>query len=236
MKCLLLFIGESFRLGNQNTRNRGSYESYNEQIKASNSHINFIEHIIQKFHMNSVSVFISNYNTIFDNDLLSIYRKYLIGNTIYHDLIGLDKLFHDSINRIENIEKYDFVLFIRIDLFLKEHFKYIFNPSINMILFPTICFIPHHKHVDCPRVNDTMLFIPKKYFNYIKNISISHYAWYILINNTDLTCNDMDTMIHTYHDSDSFKDFNPLYFIVNRPENKRCDTPSHVKFNKYVLS
>ena len=35
---------------------------------------------------------------------------------------------------------------------------------------------------------------------------------------TDLTYKDIDTMIHTYHDSDSFKDYNPLYYIVNRQQ------------------
>ena len=33
-----------------------------------------------------------------------------------------------------------------------------------------------------------------------------------------LTYEDMDTIINTFHDSDSNKDFNPLYKIVNRPE------------------
>lgn len=30
----------------------------------------------------------------------------------------------------------------------------------------------------------------------------------------------MDTMIHMYHDSDSYKDINPLYYIVNRAETR----------------
>jgi hypothetical protein len=232
MNGLILFLGESFRLGNQGNRNRGSVESYDEQIKACKSHIEFIEHIITKFKMNSVSVFISSYTTQFDNQLFAIYEKYLISNQLYQDVIGINNLFHNTINKIENIDNYDFVLFIRIDLFLKQHFINVFNPNINMILYPTICWKHDSKVKNHPRVNDVIIFIPKKYYKNIQNISIGHDTWYDLMNTTDLTYNDMDTMIHTYHDSDSFKDFNPLYYIVNRKETKIFHSIGHI-FNKY---
>jgi hypothetical protein len=234
MNGLILFLGESFRLGCQGTRNRGSPESYDEQIKACKSHIDFIENTITKFNMNSMSVFISSYTTQFDNQLLSIYEKYCIGNDLYSDPIGINNLFHNTINKITNIENYNFILFIRIDLFLKEHFINMFNPTINMILFPTICWKQHSKWGNHPRVNDMLLFIPKKYYNYIKNISICHETWYNLMNNTNLTYDDMDTMIHTYHDSDSFKDYNPLYYIVNRKETTVFHSEGYI-FDKFNL-
>lgn len=46
---------------------------------------------------------------------------------------------------------------------------------------------------------------------------IGHETWYYLIQK-GLTYDDMNTMINTYHDSDSEKDFNPLYYIVNRAQ------------------
>jgi hypothetical protein len=134
MNGLILFLGESFRLGNQGNRNRGNPESYEEQIKACNSHVQFIEHIKHKFQMNSLSVYISSYNTQYNDNLLSIYEKYLIGHCLHPDVIGLNNLFHDTINKIENIDNYDFVLFIRIDLLLKDHFMNIFDPTIDKIL------------------------------------------------------------------------------------------------------
>ena len=51
MNGLFIFIGESFRLGNQGTRKRGVFESYGEQINASESHIKFIEHISKKYNL-----------------------------------------------------------------------------------------------------------------------------------------------------------------------------------------
>lgn len=217
MNGLLIFIGESFRLGNQGTRNRGSQESYPEQIKACKSHIQFIEHITNQFELN-ISVIVSTYNTPYNDDLLKVYSKYLIGSNLYDNVIGLNTLFHNS---IKNVENYDFIQYIRIDLFLKPHFNTVFNPIWSTIRFPTICFIPYHKVDNDPRVNDTMLFIPKKYYKYIKNIKVYHDTWHELIKNTDLIYDDLDVMINTYHDSDSFKDLNPLYYIVNRPESTK---------------
>ena len=79
-----------------------------------------------------------------------------------------------------------------------------------------------------------MLFIPKKYYNYIKNVIIEHELWYILIETTNLTYHDLDTMINTFHDSDSFKDYNPLYKIVNREETTIIHSEGYIfdKFNK----
>jgi len=44
----------------------------------------------------------------------------------------------------------------------------------------------------------------------------------------------MDVMINTYHDSDSQKDFNPLYYIVNRPENNVWHSENEI-FTKPVI-
>jgi hypothetical protein len=233
MNGLILFLGGSFRLGNQWNINIGSNESYHEQINACKRHVEFIEHIIKKYQLNSISVFISTYNTQFNNDLLSIYEKYLIGSDIYDNLIGINNLFHNSINKIKNIEKFDFVLFIRIDLFLKDYFLDIFNPNINMVLFPTICWKQGSIYNNHPRVNDVIIFIPKKYYKYIRNIfNITHTSWHDLIEYTDLKYDDIDVMINTFHDSDSYKDFNPLYTIINREESKIWLSEGHT-FDKY---
>lgn len=233
MNGLIIHLGESFRLGGQHTRNRGDEKSVDEQIKAANSHIHFITHIIDKYKLNSISVYISSYNTQYNDNLLQIYEKYLIGSTFYEDVIGLNNLFHNALNNIENIEKYDFVLFIRIDLFLKPYFTEIFNPNSNMILYPTICWYKDSRTNNHPRVNDMIMFIPKKYFKYLNNINIGHHnSWSELITNTDLTYDDLDTMINTYHDSDSAKDYNPLYYIVNRPETNIFHSNGFI-FNKY---
>jgi hypothetical protein len=232
MNGLILFIGESFRLGYQHTRCRGKQESFAGQIIASKSHINFVDSIITKFSLKSISIFVTSYNTQFNNDLLKIYEKYLIGYEFYDNPIGLNNLFHNSINKIENIEEYDFIYYIRIDIFLKKRFIDVFNPYIEMILYPTICWYYNRMCNNDPRVNDTSLFIPKKYYKYIKNVVLCHDLWHLLVNNTDLNYDDMDVLINTYHDSDSSKDNNPLYYIVNRSERKKHHSRGYI-FNKY---
>jgi hypothetical protein len=77
MNGLIIFLGESFRLGTQGTRNIGNTESYSEQIAACDTHTSFIKHIIKKYNMTSISVFLSSYTTQFDNELLSKYSDYL---------------------------------------------------------------------------------------------------------------------------------------------------------------
>ena len=231
--CIILF-GESFRLGGQNTRNRGSDESYNEQIQASQSQMSFIKHLYSK-NVNAY-VYISSYETKFNNELCKVYADVLIGCDFYDNLIGQEMLIKNTINQI-TIEKFDFVLFMRIDLFIKNYFLEIFNPQWDKIMWPSICFKPYHKCGIHPRVNDMMGFFPRKYYSYFKYLYYNptgHDQWAYFVNNTDLNYDCLDTMINTFHDSDSEKDFNPLYYIVNRPESKIHHNKGDI-FNKFVF-
>ena len=128
-----------------------------------------------------------------------------------------------SSNLIDNkteIDECDFVYYCRIDLFIKDYFYEVFNPNWTTIRFPTILWKRNCMYKDQPQPNYMMIFIPKKYFNHLENMVIGHEAWYEYINTLKMTHDDLDVMIDTYHDSDSNKDFNPMYYIVNRPENK----------------
>lgn len=227
--ALLILFGESFRLGGQGTRCRGDDSSFDGQVSAALTHIKFIESLKKK-NIN-MKVSINSYTTKFDNHLINIYNDFLINYLFYKNLIGQTNLIHNCIDKIDNINQYDFILCMRIDLFLKDNFIEIFNPYSDKILFPSICFKPRHKYGIHPRVNDMMFFIPKKYFDFIKKIQICHESWFQLIEWHKLNYDEIDTMLNTFHDSDSAKDFNPLYFIVNRPINQIHHTKD--LFNKY---
>jgi len=237
--CIILF-GESFRLGGQNSRNIGSDESYNEQINAAKSHISFINHLKESVNVN-LNVYLSTYETKFKSDLINVYNDLLIGHDFYDSLIGQGKLIHNAINKINKINKinYDFLLIMRIDLFLKSKFTEIFDHNWDKILWPSICFKPYHKHGIHPRVNDMMVFFPRKYYMYLKylypnNECNGHGNWANIIENSDLTYDSLDTMINTFHDSDSAKDFNPLYYIVNRNQCNVHKTNGDL-FNKWEI-
>lgn len=229
MKGLLLLFGESFRLDGQHSRNIGSEESYKEQINAAKSHIEFILNL-QRKNINTV-VSINSYTTQYDTHLTDIYKDVLCDKVFYMNLIGQNKLIHNCLNRIGG--DYDFILCMRIDLFLKDKFMEIFNVDNDKILFPSICFKPYHKVVIHPRINDMMVCIPKKYIDFYKQneVSLCHDTWYSLVQNHNFNYNQLDTMLNTYHDSDSAKDYNPIYYIVNRPQ-ANIHTTTEI-FDKY---
>ena len=225
MKCLILLIGESFRLGGQGSRNRGHDHSKRKQLDACNTHIKFFEFLKDKFNYD-VELSICSYTTKFDNIIKDFYNKYLIKSQFFDDVIGLPNLFHYAYSDI-SLSDYEFIFYFRIDIFLKDFFFDIFNPSWKTIHFSTTTWIIWNELYGDPRVNDVMLFIPKKYFSYLKNIEIHHELWHNLIFYTDLTYSDLDVMLETLHDSDSEKDYNPLYYIVNRPETKNWYSKGH---------
>ena len=228
MKGIFIFIGESFRTGGQHSRKIGNHSSYDEQIIASKSHINLIEFLINKFNLNKndIKVMLTTYNTKFNNNLINIYKDYLFSNSVNivpeNQRVGITNLFNYTFNKIKNIkELIDFIFLIRIDLFLKKDFYNIIDLNWNTINFTCNCWNECPKCDGHPRINDTMFFFPKKYFNYLNKIILFHTTWEFLIKNTDLTYDDLDYMIKTYHDSNTQNDFNPYYRIVNRPE---CQT------------
>jgi len=213
---LIILFGESFRLGGQGNRNRGDDRSYNEQINAANTHIKLIKHLKKK-NMN-VKVSINSYTTKFDNSLDEIYKSVLLDSKYYGTLIGQTKLIHNCVDRIDNINDYDFILCMRIDLCLKDKMIDIFDPHSDKILFP---YITHRKSGIHPRVSDMMMYIPKKYFNLIKKLHLNHHTWRELVDSHKLNYKDLDTFLNTHHDSDSAKEYNSIYYIVNRPQCKR---------------
>ena len=232
LNSLLVLFGESFRLGGQGTRDTGSQESYEPQINAALTHMKFIESLKEKNVNMKVSV--NSYSTRFDNSLDEIYEPVLFDSKYYQhpeELMGVGLLMHKCVDRITDINNYDFILFMRIDLFLKDKFFEIFNPYSDKILFPSVCFKPAHKCGEHPRVNDMMMFVPRKYFNFIKKFWLTHESWFHLIESLKLSYEDLGMMLDTYHDSDSAKDFNPIYYIVNRPQNENWATQEI--FDKY---
>ena len=74
-----------------------------------------------------------------------------------------------------------------------------------------------------------IMFIPNKYFNFIKKNELHHNSWRDLIVYHKLTYEYLDMMLNTYHDI--AKDFNPIYYIVNRNVNNTHRTKEI--FDKY---
>jgi len=105
------------------------------------------------------------------------------------------------------------------------------------VRFPFICWVQNDISGESPRVSDFMLFVPSKYFRFLPHYVISHDSWRDFVMKSSLTKWDLDVMITTFHDSDSFKDWNPLYRIANRPENNEwssiCLNENSCVFDKF---
>lgn len=234
-EAVMILFGESFRSGGQGIHIRGLEKSFKGQIKATISQIKFLKYLRDNKKINTRIIIIS-YNTIYNNHLLDCfkYEDFLENWYFYDNLIGKDNLIKSGIEKINNLYKYKYLLIMRIDLFLKPYFFYIFDPDSKNIVFPSVCFKPCHKVFDCPRVNDMMMFIPRKLFRITNNFKLNHKTWYQLVYNKKINIKDLDTILKTYHDSDTAKDYNPIYYIVNRyikPPPNKCGNEIFDKFN-----
>ena len=228
-KCLVLLIGESFRDGFQHSREKDTQKGYDTQKIATESHIKFIENL--KNQNIDTDVIINTYDTKYEDDLKEWYKDYLIDYISNPLLSGIEKLINNAIYKNRKyINNYDFVYVCRIDLCLKDYFIEQFNSEWNKIFFSNSTWRECYKTFNNePRIADVMMFIPSPYFYLFNlNIYLNHDAWFTYKTDYNLTNNDMDFMIDTYHDSDTFKDFNPLYYMVSRSENQKWHSENFV--------
>jgi hypothetical protein len=233
-RCLLLLYGQSFREGNMGTLKIDTDFSYKTQKAATESHINFIKHLKYKYDIDT-DIIINTYDTKYEDEFKSWYGNNLVLYNKNKKLIGVNNLVDNIITKFiseyNNINNYDFVLLTRCDIYLKPEFNNLINPNWEKIMFVSqnwtywFCgFIDKSE----ARVNPIIKFIPYKYFSIFNNnnnifsntISVDHDGWYYYKNNYNLINDDMDFMLDTYHDADSYKDFNPVYYMVSRPENQ----------------
>lgn len=219
-KGLLVLFGESFREGGQGTRLRDTENSYNPQKLACESHIEFCNYIKQIYNIN-MDILINTYDTKYENDLKSWYTNYNLSYMTNSELLGNNNIAQQALNTV-NTENYDFVLITRIDILLKPYFFNIFNPYSNKVNFIcnnwTLWHTLEYNNISFPRVNATIEFIPKEYFKILSNINIEHDAWIHYYKIFNMNYDDIGFMVNYYHDSDSYKDYNPYYKMVSRPE------------------
>ena len=218
--CLILY-GEAFREDKQFDRNRDTTQGFENQMKACDSHVKFIERMKSK-HID-MDVSISTYCTKYEKELKEKYANcnlfYSCETEMMEDIIkSIDNIVSKSIQNIQ-LDNYSFILLTRNDICFKDEFIDTFEPS-ERILFVS----QQWTHHDClkddtsyPVVNSIIMYIPK-YFLITKKFHIDHDAWKHYIQKYKLKNQDMGFMLNTYHDADTYKDNNPLYYMVGRPQ------------------
>lgn len=212
---LFIIFGEAFRTGGKFTRARDTPESITLQGLASQTHMILCQMIENKYNID-IDLAFTTYTTP-NYDLLKSYYKQLKYEFIHKELIGQTNLVKNVLTNV-NINQYEFLFCFRFDMFLKHYFINNFNPFNNKITVSSVCFILCWKeHYIYPRVSDTMLLIPKEYFEIIsEDFIFEHEIIGKYISKNMLRPSDFDFILDTLHDSCTEWDYNPLYILVGR--------------------
>lgn len=247
MSCLICITGESYRNGKQMSRSRGIDENTtNKQLRAIKSHLKLIDKIKDSFNINTdILLNLYTLDNERDNLIIQTYKENINVNNIYSNfkskLIGCYNLLIDTCNLTKDLSKYKFVIFIRIDLFLKDYFIEIFTiedkikfAHINEIGIKQTTFnigmdgwgssgYVENNILIKPSVNFEITYIPNKFFYLIENKQIfykdEHDSYIHLLNYISKT--DMELYIYTSHSSSTDIMWNPLFHQVGRKECKK---------------
>jgi hypothetical protein len=225
MKGAIIIRGEYFREGGQGTRIKYTPLSVEEQILALESHAKLFEKITDQG--GDFDIFILTHDM--PEDLLNLIKeKYSrFASNIKNITFSGNGQGHEALAPIirehHREQKYKYVFMFRPDQIFKELFLKIFSIYDEKIKLSSVCFklrgFRHHLlDNDLPRVSDTMFFYPTSFVErFIEEfIEMHHFHNYFDI--LPISVDDVEFYVNTFHDSDSAKDFNPLYRMAGRPE------------------
>lgn len=240
-KGLICYYGGAFRDGHSGNSNQDSEEGFDSQFYSTQSHIKLTSMIKKKGY--DIDTIINTYHSSYEKDLSKWYNPYeILFNKLNKNIEstdGRDNLIRASIKNIKNMtpDDYDFILFIRIDLFLKPEFCKVLNIQSEKIQFlahtQNKLFCGFTKEKD-PEVVDLILFVPKKYFYVLDNkFKLNHDSWSYYKKQYVLTNDDMSFMSDLKFDSNSYLEYNPYYIISGRPENKMVHSYEKTNPNLY---
>lgn len=227
-KGLICYYGGAFRDGHNGSSKQDSERGFDSQFYSTQSHLKLTEIIKSKGY--DVDTIINTYHSTYENVLTTWYKPYEIllnnMNKRLKSTSGRDNLISSAVKNIKKLKtnNYDFILFIRIDLFLKPDFYKVLNIDSDKIEFLAHNFYQGHcgfTEEKDPEVVDLILFIPNKYFYILDNkFKLNHNAWSYYKKHYSLSDVDMKFMTDLRFDSNTYLDYNPYYIISGRPENK----------------
>ncbi len=239
-KALFVTAGGSFRSGGGRTSGgsvntiMGLPNSYEEQKLATTTHLQYIDYLKNQGY--EVDVVVGTYETQYTKDLLSWYKittpkleakifDFTSNSAAFLEKpagapgYGLSRMFQLTINNI-NLDSYDFIIYIRVDVVIKNLSLFIskLNIQSTQLLLAYNLMDPYLSFGGHPFPTDMIMFIPKNLFNKINfsEIEIFHSMWKWFVDSSNLSTEDIGYMLDTMHDSDSAKDWNPLYRLANR--------------------
>ena len=231
-KGLLVYYGGGFRDGPNLSSIQDTVKGYNNQLYASKSHIKLNKVLTEKGY--DIDSLVCSYHSKYESQFKIWYNPFdIILNTIKvrgKSTDGRDSLIKNCIKNMNELkmDQYDFVLFVRIDLFLKKEFFDVLDLKSDKVNFLAHNFYTGHcgfTEKKDPEVVDMILYVPKKHFNILdENFILNHKAWTYYKKQYKLTNDDLGFMTDKRFDSNTYLDLNPFYVISGRPENKKEHT------------
>jgi hypothetical protein len=214
MTVLLVLTGESYRLGPQMSRGRGGEEGKKRQILASLSHMKLVNALKEKNIESDICMITYAYTPEYDNELTSIYSPYLKYSIFFPALFPTEEHFIDAttifINNID-ITGYSHIIFIRIDVFLKDYFIRTFELNVENVIFAHVD--TNTRYENYKGVCHFLCIFPKKYFEYIKYRHPHTAASDLVIH---IGYHNIGLIINTLHLISTDLEWNPLYIQVGR--------------------
>lgn len=224
-KALICYYGGAFREGNIGSTKRDSNYGYNAQKNTSITHAKLKEVLNEKGYQ--ADILINTRNTKYSNQLETWYDPFnIVINRLSEKMHGRDYMIQSTIDNINKLKKYDyeFILFVRIDLFLKPDFYDILDTESDKISFiannydTNTCLT---KYKNDPVIVDLFAYIPKKYFYILDDqFKLNHNSWTYYKKIYNLSDSDMTFISNKIFDSNSYRENNPYYLMSSRKENK----------------
>jgi hypothetical protein len=160
----------------------------------------------------------------------------MILNELSDRVHAKDKMIQSTVKNINKLKKeqYAFILFVRIDLFLKPDFFEVLDTETDKISFLANNYNP--RNCNANDIVDLFVLVPKKYFYILDSkFDLNHWSWNYYKKTYHLKDDDMTFMSNKMFDSNSMIDKNPYYVMASRKENTilhtelTSDTKKNVK-------
>lgn len=219
-RILLVLTGEAFR--HVNGPLYVNPENFNDQKVCSYSHRRFIQRIAPI----KTDVFVNTYrfNDEYDAALRSWYPD-AIRYTVNDKLLGEYGIIDDTYVQLRQMDlsPYTAVLFIRIDLFVREYFLSVFNINEDWIMYThldsnKITGKGHNGNVKgpYPGVCHNIVFVPKEHFPLIVDGIVwkRHESANLAVTRT----HKIKFFINTFCSCNTASEWNPIYAMAGRDE------------------
>jgi hypothetical protein len=223
----------SFRDGTRGTRTYGTDSSIENQKEATLSHSKLFHNIKNKynidlkFHLDTAS---TNHNFLLKEWLEDCNATFNF--TEQRDASQLQN-FNRIIKSIGGLWFYDFVIILRNDIFIKDEFINLIDPKEQDFKYPFVLWYKDRKlKFNIPKISETLLFFPRRYYRLFEAFTedVGHFHEVLLQMKYMDSMLEHSPYINTYHDADSFYDFNPLYRMVSREETLTTETHPDLKY------